>query len=116
ARLPAALAPHPSAGAPPAAPHPALHHALLHHHRLAELAAELDALLPGAGVVHHRLHRGAAPARRPRHRGGREGDGGEPPAAASVTGREPRPAVTVPIPPGCPRARRAPPARRGSAR
>ena len=61
----AALAPHPPSGASRAPPHPALHLALLHHHRLAELGARLGARLPGARVVHHRLHRSAPPPRRP---------------------------------------------------
>ncbi len=59
-----------------AAPHPALYDALLHHHRLAELAPRLGALLSCARVVHHRLHRGAPPPRRPRDARGHPGDGG----------------------------------------
>ena len=54
ARLPPALAPHPSAGAPPAPPHAALHLALLHHHRLAELAAR-------TGRASSRCSSGASP-------------------------------------------------------
>ena len=61
-RVPAALASDPPAGAPRAPPQPALQLALLHHHRVAELAPELGTLLPGARVVHHRVH-GALPRR-----------------------------------------------------
>src|SRR5262249_18268923 len=91
-------APHPSPRPPRAAPHPPLQQPLLHHRGMDELAPGVVALLPGAGVVHHRLHPRPAPPRRPRGLRPGEGDEHHPRAAraARAGGTAPRAALGRP--------------------
>src|SRR5262249_14977872 len=87
-------APHPPPGPPRAAPHPPVQQPLLHHRGMAELAAGMAAFLPGAGVVHHRLHPGPASPRRPGGLGRGGGDEHHPAAAGSSRSSPCAPPVT----------------------